>query len=409
MKKGWETKPLGELCSVLSGLWKGKKAPFQTATVIRNTNFSKDCRLDLEDVAVLEVESRQLAKRRLQAGDLILEKSGGGPKQAVGRIVYFDKKDGVYSFSNFTSVLRVTDPSTISPLYLHRYLFWQYMAGVTEPMQRRSTGIRNLDMTAYMAIPIQYPPLPEQRRIVAILDEAFEGIAAAKANAEQNLRRAREIADSTTQLLLSRVPSDAVDTTVGAEVDLLAGFAFKSQGYTTSEDGMRLLRGDNIVPGGLRWDDVKRWPNAHTSEYERYVLAEDDVVLAMDRPWVSAGLKRSRIAQDDLPCLLVQRVARLRAKPGLDSGFLYHILGTRRFINHLLDGQTGTGVPHISGKQIADHAFAKPSLAHQKRTTKRIDALLGNTGRFESIVEAKLANLDELKASLLHQAFTGEL
>ena len=409
MKKEWEELPLAELCSVLSGLWKGKTKPFQTATVIRNTNFTKDCRLDLEDVAVLEVEVRQLVKRRLLPGDLVLEKSGGGPKQPVGRVVYFDQADGVYSFSNFTSVLRVKDSAVISPGYLQRYLYWQYVAGITEKMQRRSTGIRNLDMAAYMAIPVRYPSLPEQRRIVAILDEAFEGIAAAKANAERNLRNSKAIMDAATQALLAGVSSDAVDTTIGAEADILAGFAFKSSGYTAAEDGVRLLRGDNIVPGGLRWEDAKRWSKAEANLHQRYDLAEDDAVLAMDRPWVSAGLKRARITRDDLPCLLVQRVARLRAKHRLDSGFLYHILGTQRFIVNLLDGQTGTGVPHISGKQIADHAFALPALAEQRRAARAIDALLVDAGGLESIVATKLAALDELKASLLHQAFTGQL
>ena len=271
------------------------------------------------------------------------------------------------------------------------------------------TTIQTIYYPDLKAFHVCLPPLSEQGRIVAILDEAFEAIAAAKANAERNLRNARAIADTATQALLASVSTDAVDTTLGAEVDLLAGFAFKSRGYTAAEDGVRLLRGDNIVPGGLRWEDAKRWPKAEAEEYQRYALAEDDAVLAMDRPWVSAGLKRARITRDDLPCLLVQRVARLRAKHRLDSRFLYHLLGTQRFIGGLLAGQTGTGVPHISGKQIADHAFARPSLAEQRRAARAIDDLLIDAGALESAVATKLVALDELKASLLHQAFTGNL
>ena len=78
-------------------------------------------------------------------------------------------------------------------------------------------------------------------------------------------------------------------TTLGSEVDLLAGFAFKSSKYTDSDDSVRLLRGDNIVQGSLRWDDVKKWPASDTAEFKRYELRAGDVVLAMDRPWVKAG------------------------------------------------------------------------------------------------------------------------
>ena len=92
-------------------------------------------------------------------------------------------------------------------------------------------------------------------------------------------------------------------TTLGSEVDLLAGFAFKSKQYTDSVHGVRLLRGDNIVQGSLRWDDVKKWPGDDTESYDRYQLANGDVVLAMDRPWVKAGLKHAMIAQKDLKVL----------------------------------------------------------------------------------------------------------
>jgi type I restriction enzyme S subunit len=105
---------------------------------------------------------------------------------------------------------------------------------------------------------IRVPPLPEQQRIVALLDEAFEGLATAKANAEQNLRNARALFQSHLESVLSQREEGWKTTRLGAEVDLLAGFAFKSAQYTNNDDGIRLLRGDNIIQGRLRWDDVKQ-------------------------------------------------------------------------------------------------------------------------------------------------------
>src|SRR5437879_4236256 len=101
-------------------------------------------------------------------------------------------------------------------------------------------------------------------------------------------------------------------TTLGREVELLTGYPFQSSNYTTSPDGIPLLRGDNVVQGSLRWEGVKRWPKDLVRGVEPYELAEGDVVLAMDRPWIEAGLKYAWLRASDLPCLLVQRVARLR-------------------------------------------------------------------------------------------------
>lgn len=170
MSVGWDCMPLRELCDFHNGLWTGKNGPFETATVIRNTNFTPDGRIDLSDVAVLQVEARHLAKRRLRKGDIIIEKSGGGPKQPVGRVVLFELDAAGYSFSNFTSVIRVKNPKTLDPAYLHRVLHWWYVNGLTEPLQRRSTGIRNLDFDAYKNLEVPVPLLDEQKHIVAKLE-----------------------------------------------------------------------------------------------------------------------------------------------------------------------------------------------------------------------------------------------
>ena len=85
-----------------NGLWKGKKPPFRKVTVIRNTNFTDSGKIDYSNVAVLDVEEKQFEMRSLRLGDIIIERSGGGPKQPVGRVVFFDNKNGDYSFSNFT-------------------------------------------------------------------------------------------------------------------------------------------------------------------------------------------------------------------------------------------------------------------------------------------------------------------
>lgn len=407
MKTRWGSKPLGDLCDFQRGLTYSKKDETDQpgTTVLRATNIDLATNLlDLSDLRFIRDSVPVPTSKRIKPERLLIC-TASGSKSHLGKVAYIDV-EADYAFGGFMGML--TPKADLLPRYLfHAMTAPAYKAFIGSLTDGANINNLRFDSLARFSIPV--PPLTEQRRIVAILDEAFEGIAAAKANSERNLRSAKTITEAATQALLASVSSDAVDTTIGAEADILAGFAFKSRGYSVAGDDVRLLRGDNIIPGGLRWEDAKRWSKAEAVVYQRYALSEGDAVLAMDRPWVSAGLKRARITKDDLPCLLVQRVARLRAKHRLDSSFLYHLLGTQRFISELLDGQTGTGVPHISGKQIADHAFALPTLAEQRRAAAAIDALLVDARGLESIVTNKLAALDELKASLLHQAFTGQL
>ena len=169
MNRNWEYKKLGDVCDSLTGLWTGKKEPFVNVAVIRNTNFSKNCKLKLDDVAYLDVEQKQYSTRKLLPGDIIVEKSGGSDKQPVGRVVLFDIPKGEFSFSNFTGTLRIKNKRELNSRFLHRCLFAHYLRGETRKLQSKTTGLHNLDMKGYLKLPIPVLPLEEQSRIVAEL------------------------------------------------------------------------------------------------------------------------------------------------------------------------------------------------------------------------------------------------
>ena len=191
MKKGWEYSTIGDLCDKMNGLWKGKVGPFVNVGVIRNANFTKAFTLSFDNIEYLDVEAKQYKTRKLQKGDLIVEKSGGSEKQPVGRTVLFDKEDGEYSFSNFTSVLRIKDRNIITPEFLYKYILFAYLRGDTRKMQKATTGIHNIEFDKFLAIPVPNLPLSEQQSIVDYLDSAFAKIDAMKANAEKALNEAK--------------------------------------------------------------------------------------------------------------------------------------------------------------------------------------------------------------------------
>lgn len=170
MRKDWEVKKLGDICNALNGLWTGKKPPFIPVFVIRNTNFSKDCRLILNDVAIIEVEKNQYLSRKLIYGDIIIEKSGGSDKQPVGRPVIFKIGEGEYSFSNFTTALRIIDKSKIFPDFLYYQLKFFYFDGRTLKMQTKTTGLRNLQLNSYLKQKVSIPCFQIQQQIVEELD-----------------------------------------------------------------------------------------------------------------------------------------------------------------------------------------------------------------------------------------------
>ncbi|MCI5127586.1 MAG: restriction endonuclease subunit S [Candidatus Electrothrix sp. AUS3] len=265
----------------------------------------------------------------------------------------------------------------------------------------------NISQAKIKKLEIPVPTLPEQKRIVAILDEAFAGIDQAIANTEKNLANAREVFESYLNEVFTQKGTDWIATSLVNEIELLTGFAFKSKDYSEEPDGIRLLRGDNIVQGTFRWESAKKWSANDLDSYTKYYLRAGDVVLAMDRTWVKAGLKYAQIGEKDLPCLLVQRVARLRPKSDLDSNFLKYLISSKEFTKYVLSIQTGSGVPHISGAQIKAFQFGKPTTAIQKKISAELDKLHLETQHLESIYQKKLNALAELKQSILHKAFTG--
>ncbi|MBP1231652.1 type I restriction enzyme S subunit [Arthrobacter sp. PvP102] len=164
-----------------------------------------------------------------------------------------------------------------------------------------------------------------------------------------------------------------------AEIEV--GYAFKSSEFSSGTAGVRLLRGDNIAPGSVRWDRTERWPET-ASVAERYQLQGGDIVLAMDRPWVGGGLKFARVRDIDLPAYLVQRVARIRASEGINQDYLSAVIGDQAFTDYILSVQTGTSIPHISSRQIGAFELRLHESSEQ-------DAIAGVS---QSLVEKIAAN-----------------
>jgi len=199
--------------------------------------------------------------------------------------------------------------------------------------------------------------------------------------------------------------ADTTSARLGEHVDLLPGFAFKSVDFLDNGGEYSLVRGDNIGQGRLRLGDAKMIGSVGSREL-RYELAVDDVVIAMDRPWIEAGLKFARVREDDLPSLLVQRVARLRARNSLDQRYLAYVIGSHHFAEYVKSVQTGSAVPHISGSQIEAFSLSLPDLPSQRAIADVLGALDDKIAANTKLA----ATADELGLSLVRREIaTGQV
>lgn len=402
-----------ELFEYLNGLWKGKKPPYVNVKVLRNTNFNNDGTLSLEDVAELPVEEKQFRTRKLVAGDIILERSGGGPKQPVGRVVFFDLPQEDYSFSNFTTCIRVKDWEVLNPEFLLYYLLSFYNQGNTNELQQRTTGIRNLNFSDYKKIAIPLPMIKEQTTIIFLLRKLQQAI-------EQQgkiIEKTKELKRSLMHRLFTYGlrGEELKETEIGLmpkswELKLLesvapfqGGFAFKSNDYKKS--GVRLLKIANVSFGKVLWEDVSFLPEEYLIQHSEYVLNENDIVMAMTRPIIAGGIKVAKITVTDSPCLLNQRVGRFKANPMLNTDYLYQFLFTNKFVNYILYGAGGSQQPNISANKIGQYFIPCPSLDEQKE----IANIFLNLDNKINQAEDKQINLRELFKSLLQLLMTGQV
>jgi len=181
-----------------------------------------------------------------------------------------------------------------------------------------------------------------------------------------------------------------MSTPLADHCEIFSGYPFASAEFTDDEADIHLVKGENIGQGEVLWDISKRWPKSQFDDLKRFHLAPGDVVLAMDRPWVPAGLKFAQIGYDAPLALVVQRVARLRACRQLVPAYLPCLIASPQFESYIQNAVRGVTVPHISGKEIGAFRFLLPPVVTQRaigRVRKDFDDLIDNNRRRIKLLE----------------------
>jgi len=200
---------------------------------------------------------------------------------------------------------------------------------------------------------------------------------------------------------LGEIPEEWQIDKLGNLVNILVGYPFPSNEFSGS--GIRLVRGDNVTEGKLRWGDRTRYWNRLSPQLKKFLLQKNDFLIGMDGSKV--GKNYAQVRHEDLPCLLVQRVACLRVNDNLIQNYLNYIIGNKNFINYVESTKTNAAIPQISSRQISDYKIIVPPVKEQQK----IALILSNV---ESYIQKQYENkskFQSLKKGLMQQLLTGKI
>lgn len=414
------------VASCRNGIWGSEESGSDDdIPCVRVADFDRN-RLVVDQVppTIRSVSIREREGRLLRSGDLLLEKSGGGEGQPVGCVVLYGC-DAPAVCSNF--VARMELRAGMIPSFWRYVHAAAYSARLTTRSINQTSGIQNFDQDRYFNERAAFPSLEEQSVIAAFLDRETAKIDALIAEQGKLIALLREkrqalISHAVTKGLdpnapmkdsgvewLSQVPAHWAVTRCGRFVSILSGFAFPSSGFDHDGNGTRLLRGINVGVGTLRWDGVVYWRREPQDGLDDYQMKAGDIVIGMDRPLISEGIRVAKLTSSDIPSLLLQRVASLRTSARLNGDFFAYLLTTPMFIAHFSPNTTGVSVPHISPEQIASFVIPVPSLSEQKEIVSRLADRASQLDILMVEVERNISLLKERRSALISAAVTGKI
>lgn len=392
MKARWPIKTIGEVCSVINGgtpktgvaaYWDGLHQWITPAEMgKRNSPYVAHTSRTITDAGMQNSSARLLPpysvilSSRAPIGHLVINTKPMATNQGCKGLVPSQDID-------------------------HKFLFY-YLTSIVDLLNDLGSGttFKELSGGKLKEVPIPVPPLSEQRRIVTILDEAFEAIATARANAEKNLQNARALFESHLESVLTKKSKEWPKTTLGEVAEVQSG-------------GTPLVSNKVFWNGNIPWYSSGELNNLHTIAPERHVseqgLAQSNAKLfpagsLLIGMYDTAALKMSILDRD---AAFNQAIAGVRPNDQLDLAFVLHSIN---FVKpYLLSLRRGVRQKNLSLSKIKEIVLNIPSLAEQREVVSILEEFATKTKYLESIYLKKLAALEELKKSLLHQAFSGKL
>jgi|UniRef100_UPI003784BBFC type I restriction enzyme S subunit len=396
MKKGWQTKKLSDVCRFID--YRGK-TPEKTASGMRlitakNVKMGFLQREPLEYVAP-ESYDAWMTRGIPKEGDVLFT-----TEAPLANVAQLDTDERVV----FAQRIIILQPvgSGLDRTFLKYLLLSDTMQGI---IREKGTGatVQGIKASLLKEIEISFPPLAEQQRIVGLLDEAFEGLATAKANAEKNLQNARALFESHLQSVFTQRGPGWVDRTLDQVCIVERGSSPRpiKEYFTTEPDGVNWIKIGDTEEGGKYVYSTGQKITPEGAKQSRFVKEGDFILtnsMSYGRPYI---MKTSGYIHDGWFVL--------RLNMAIDTDYFYYLLSSPVVQLQFASLASGSVVKNISGDLVKKAVLPIPPLEHQHVIVEKLMALEEETQRLARLCERKLAALEALKKSLLHEAFSGAL
>jgi len=410
MREGWQTKALGELCEIELG-----KTPARANALY----WDEKCETGnvwLSIADLLKAESNVIFDSKEYVSDKGATICKLVPKGTL--LVSFKLTLGRLAFAGrdlFTNeaiaALTIFNENEISKEFLFYCL--TFFDGVKAAENDVKLKGMTLNKAKLKVMPVSFPQLPEQQRIVALLDEAFAGLATAKANAERNLQNARALFESHLQSVFSQRGEGWVETSVkgiarpGKGSIRTGPFGSQLLHSEFVDEGIAVLGIDNAVANYFRWGKGRFITKEKYQQLERYTVHPGDVLIT-----IMGTCGRCAVVPDDVPTAINTKhlccitLDRDQCLPGYLHLYFLHAPQSQEYLAKFAKGAIMAG---LNMGLIQDLPVYLPPLHIQAELIGIADEFREETQHLTRLYERKLAALEELKKSLLNQAFNGEL
>lgn len=398
MRKGWQTKKLADLVEVQNGYAFSSKDYSESGHFLMRIGNVQNGYISTADPKFIKLPADgSLQRFVLSEGDILVSLTGN-----VGRVGVIQEEHLPAALNQRVAriSIRKDSPATRELLLLFLCSDWfrEELMGAGHGAAQQNVSTKDL-----VEIEIPVPPLAEQQRIVGLLDEAFEGLATAKANAEKNLQNARALFESHLQSVFTQRGPGWVEKRLGDLSRINYGY---TESASAEKVGPHFLRITDIQDNGVDWDTVPYCP-IDKSDLPKYKLADGDIVFA--RTGATTG--KSYLVSTPPESVFASYLIRVQlSDKELLPQFVNLFFQTHSYWDTIRAGVSGSAQGGFNATKLGELVVPFPkSSKEQMSVVAKLDKLIAETQRLARLYDRKHAALEALKQSLLHQAFTGEL
>jgi type I restriction enzyme, S subunit len=397
----WENATLGDVVVEMRNGVNCKQDKSGTGDKISRIETIANASFNFDRVGFATLTDSEREKHRLKQGDILFSHINSAIH--VGKTAILQSDEEIFHGVNLM-LLRASE--SLSPRFLDFYLKMIFRSGYWRNICKQSVNQASVNQKDIKKIPIQYPPLPEQQRIVSILDEAFEGIDAAITNTEKNLANARELFESYLNDVFTQKGDGWTKKHLG---DISQRVSVGHVGPTTKfyceeKDGIPFLRSQNVRPGNLNVAGLRYITKPFHASLRKSQLQAGDLLF------VRVGANRGDC------CAVPEDVGELNcanivfARPlQVSVDFLVYYCQSAAGRQHLLGMTTGSAQGVINTKSVARLPVPLPPMDQQIQLVEDLDRVSTEIQCLDTNFQKKLTALGELKQSILRKAFSGEL